>query len=150
MKYYIYTDGAYSRVGNRAAYAYFIRTEKLFVGIGRGSSKAGDIALAEAEAVGAAAEYMVANVDIRPNDVCVFKIDSLYALKIFSSVLKGNGSKEVSQSEIMKNALVSFEGLCERCTVELSKIQSHSRQANGNSYVDRLVKYQLAMSKMKE
>ena len=150
MKYYVYTDGAYSIPTHVAAYAYFIRTEKLFVGIGRGILHTDGIALAEAKAVGEAAEYMISDVALQPSDICIIKTDSQYVFQNFNTALKYGQEAIKFHNDVLINAINSVKKLSEVCTVSLSKVNSHNKEKNGNSYVDRLAKYQLALSKMKE
>jgi len=120
--------------------AYFIRTNEYYISRGMRAYWGKSIAVAEAMAVGLAAEYLRTAVRLQEGDKADFYIDSESAVKFLGSAV--DWSKKHPSAPDMKARLAwwALRDLSKECEVVLHKIYAHEDSLNGNVVADRLAK----------
>lgn len=126
--------------------AYFIRTKTRYIHNGVRAYRGYSVAVAEAMAVGLAAEYLRKASALHEGDSVSFYIDSESALEFLQSAV--NGSKKRASAKDIKARLAwsVVRELSQEYKVVLHKIYAHDRSWNGNSVADSLAKCGLSQA----
>lgn len=143
MRYIIFTDGGHNKEEDKISASFVIVTKYQYIDMGASISKGGDIGVAEALAIGLAANNLLRIVDLKKDeDSVVIKSDSRNSIDLFNRIKQGK-VKPANLDTRISMAWDKLVELGEKCDWELSKINSHHNCTNGNRLADRLVKYAL-------
>lgn len=141
MNYYVYTDGAYSVQRGVSAWAYLILTDNKFIKFDSNkSSVLNNPTNAEDFAVGIACYTFLSEIQLTKDDRITFYCDSVAAIKLIESYLKG---EEVAVWSGVSDILTNVKELHKVTKISFQKVKAHKKNLNPNTFVDRLVKYKL-------
>lgn len=142
MRYYVYTDGAYSSERGVGAWSYLIYTDTSFIEwVSNKSVHIKKPTHAEDIAIGIASHTLI-EMKLTKEDTVVINTDSLSTIKLLESVLGGSnwfGTSDIIVQDCIKNVMK----LGEMTNIELIKIHGHRNKLSPNTCVDRMAKYAL-------
>lgn len=142
MKYLVYTDGATDEKRGKVASSFFIRTEDTFIGMKSYVFDNKNNSHTELFAVGSAAEFLMDNVKITPEDEVVVFSDSQRAIDLIRKLMPNpynTGYADV-KLRISMNAIKTLDS---ECNLEIIKTKAHREGWNGNKVADRMAKFSL-------
>lgn len=145
MKYMVFTDGACNTAKSKISSAFVIFTEEDFI-VARAYVFDGLHSYnAETIAIGSAAEYLLKEVNILPDDKVVIITDSKQARDYLSKAKEIGGLKCANKTT--QFAIKMYIDLCNRVVdVKIKQTKGHRDGSNENKYADRLAKQSLRMA----
>lgn len=142
MRYYVYTDGAYSSERGVGSWSYLIYTDTNFIEwVSNKSVHIKKPTYAEDIAIGIASHTLI-DMKLTKDDTVIINTDSLSTLKLLESIIGGSTSFGTSDI-IVQDCIKNFMKLNEITNVELLKTHAHRNSLNPNTCVDRMAKYAL-------
>lgn len=142
MRYYVYTDGAYSSERGVGSWSYLIYTDTNFIEwVSNKSVHIKKPTYAEDIAIGIASHTLI-DMKLTKDDTVIINTDSLSTLKLLESIAGGSTSFGTSDI-IVQDCIKNFMKLNEVTNVELLKTHAHRNSLNPNTCVDRMAKYAL-------
>lgn len=147
MNYIIYTDGSCKPDVGKASYSYIIRTDKTCVKIAYSCYYGDHILDAEIAAVRESLRYMVENRRLNNGDKVKFFIDSLFTLKAYSALFKGEPLPDDVKPELVDSAIpILKDAMKTGAKFYFNKIDAHQDKFNTNKVCDCLAKLALTYS----